>query len=66
MTGILLQDIVVTITALGCAAFVLGRVIGLVRPLRRSGCDKCASPGCGETSPDVAKRDTHPLVVIRR
>ena len=64
----LLQDVLVTVVAFGCAAIVCRRVLGLVRQReQKAGCSNCASSStaCAPSPAADAPPAQHPLIVHR-
>ncbi|MBM3779718.1 MAG: hypothetical protein FJW23_16010 [Acidimicrobiia bacterium] len=57
------QDAVVTLVAVGCAAFIVSRVVGLVRPRKAPGCANC--PSSNEPARPDQEPAARPLVLVR-
>jgi hypothetical protein len=68
MSPILLQDVIVALTALAAAWVVVRRVIGFAAAERTPKCASCESGVCAPASPSagsVGRPAEHPLVFIR-
>jgi hypothetical protein len=67
--SVLLQDVIVTIAALGAAGVVVRRLFEFVQPAAKSapGCPNCASsPSCGHTVSRQPAVEAKPLKLVRR
>ncbi len=68
MSPLLIQDVIVALTALAAALVVARRVIGFAAAERAPKCSNCASAACAPASPSagsVGRPAEHPLVFIR-
>jgi hypothetical protein len=68
MSPVLIQDVIVALTALAAAWVVVRRVIGFAAAERTPKCASCESGGCAPASPSagsVGRPAEHPLTFVR-